>query len=128
MSATLIESSDEHHWVLLDHRIAELTFDGRAVRLRSWSLGASLEIRIGTSLTWRPANGAARTLAPDDPETLAPLLTLVRRQLSSVTIGKNDQLTLAFGDGSAIEVAGRLEGWRVDGGGSMEGINYPLEL
>ena len=46
MNAQLIESADEHHWVLLDHRVTQLVIDRSSIRIQTWSLDGSADIRL----------------------------------------------------------------------------------
>ncbi|HEX6533028.1 MAG TPA: DUF6188 family protein [Gemmatimonadaceae bacterium] len=126
MQASLIESSDEHHWVLLDHRITQLMVGTAAVRLQSWSLDGSLEIRLGAPFTLRMGKGSARTLDPADAPALAPMLSLLGRPLRSVTISRRGDLTLDMGSGTSIVASPhrRLDAWEVQGAGSLEGLAY----
>lgn len=126
MRTSLIESPDEHHWVLLDYRITQLALDGSSVRLLAWSLEASLELRLGAPFVLRTPAGGERRLDPDQPETLAPLLALLRRPLSSLTITRTGELTLQLGDGTTLAATAnaRRDSWDVNGGGALEGMVY----
>ena len=127
MGATLIESPDEHHWVLLDHQVTQLVVDARSFRIQTWSLDASAEIRCAAPFTLRQSSGAERVLDPTETETLAPLLSLLRRRLESITITRDGELTAAFTGGMSLVVAGgqrRAPAWEVQGGGALEGMSY----
>jgi hypothetical protein len=132
MGATLIESPDEHHWVLLDHQVTTLVIDATSFRVQTWSLDASAEIRCAAPFTLRQASGAERVLDPAETETLAPVLSLLRRRLESITVTRDGELTAAFSGGVSIAVAGgRPAGggrasprWEVQGGGALEGMSY----
>jgi hypothetical protein len=126
MSATLIESADEHHWVLLDHQVTELVVETRSFRIQTWSLDASAEIRCAGPFVLRQASGTERSLDPAESETLAPLLSLVRRRLETVTITRDGELTAAFSGGMSLVVGGgrRTTAWEVQGGGALEGMSY----
>ena len=131
MSATLIESPDEHHWVLLDHQVTQLVLDTSSFRIQTWALDASAEIRCAAPFTLRHASGAGRTLDPSETETLAPVLALLRRRLESITVSRDGELTAAFSGGVSLTVgrgAGasgrRGAGWEVQGGGALEGMSY----
>jgi hypothetical protein len=127
MQATLIESADEHHWVLLDHRVTQLVFDPGSFRLQTWSLDGSAELRLGAPFRLRLATGGAeRVLDPAATETLAPVLGLLRRAAESLTVTRAGALTLAFRDGAAVvaEAAGKGTAWEVTGGGVLEGMAY----
>ena len=132
MGATLIESPDEHHWVLLDHQVTQLIIDVGSFRLQTWSLEGSAEIRCSAPFTLRPASGTGRTIDPAETETLAPLLSLLRRRLESITVTRDGELTAEFTGGVSLVASGdRATGggrrgapWEVQGGGALEGMSY----
>lgn len=126
MGATLIESPDEHHWVLLDHQVIQIVVDGSSFRIQTWSLDGSADVRCSSPFTLRQSSGAERTIDPSETETLAPVLSLLRRRLESVTITRHGELTAAFSGGMSLVVnAGRrAAGWEVQGGGALEGMSY----
>jgi hypothetical protein len=130
VGATLVESPDEHHWVLLDHQVTSLVVDATSFRVQTWSLDASAEIRCAAPFILRQASGAERVLDPTDSETLAPILALVRRRLESITVTRDGELTAAFSGGLSLVVARRrgLLAWEVQGGGSLEGMSYRAAL
>jgi hypothetical protein len=129
VSATLIESPDEHHWVLLEHQVTQLVIDASSFRIQTWSLDASAEIRCAAPFTLRQASGAERLLDPADTERLAQVLSLLYRRLESITISRDGELTAAFSGGVSL-VVGRVAGgrraaaWEVQGGGALEGMSY----
>lgn len=126
MPASLIDSPDEHHWVLLDHRVTQLVFEAQAVRFESWSLDGSTEIRLAAPFTLRQPGGAERQLDPAETTTLAPLLALVRRRLTSLTIARDGELSADLDGGLSIIAAPstRADAWEVQGGGALEGLSY----
>jgi hypothetical protein len=126
MHASLIESEDEHHWVLLDHRVTEVHVTARVVRLRTWSLDGSVELSLSTPFVVRLGSGAAKTLDPSRPESLAPLLALVGKPVQSLTISRKGDATVAFDDGVTIEAGRdpRVVSWELLGGGILEGLGY----
>jgi hypothetical protein len=126
MGATLIESPDEHHWVLLDHQVTQLAVEAASLRIQTWALDASAEIRCSAPFTLRQSSGAERALDPSETETLAPVLTLLRRRLESITVTRDGELTAAFSGGMSIVVGGRRRtpAWEVQGGGALEGMSY----
>ena len=126
MGATLIESPDEHHWVLLDHQVTSLVVDATSFRVQTWSLDASVEIRCASSFTLRQSSGIERLLDPAETETLAPILSLLRRRLESVTVMRDGELTAAFSGGVSLVVGGRRgpAAWEVQGAGALEGMSY----
>ncbi len=126
MKASLIRSEDEHHWVLLEHRIVQVIVDPTAVRLQSWGLDGSIEIRLAALFTLVLPSGTRREMDPHTSESLAPLLTLLRRPLKALTITRAGELTSDFGDGTTLVAAPstRAEGWEVQGAGVLEGMSY----
>lgn len=125
MTASLIESPDEHHLVLLDTRVTQLSADARALRLQTWSLEASLEIRIGAPFTLRLGEGATRALDPELPESLAPTLALLQRPVRSLTMTVAGELVVVVGDGELrVRAHARRDAWEVQGAGALEGLLY----
>lgn len=126
MHASLIESPDEHHWVLLDHRVSELSISPRTVRVRTWSLDGSLELSLSGDFRLRLASGATRALAAGRTDALAPLLAVVGRGVQAVTVGRNGQVVMDLADGAAIEAGPdpRVVSWEMVGGGILEGLAY----
>ena len=126
MPASLIESDDEHHWVLIDHQITQLVVDLRSFRLQTWSLDGSADVRVAAACTLRLGGGGGRTLDPDSADSLAPSLGLLRRQIQSLTATREGELTLEFSNGAALTVRPhpRATAWEVHGGGSLEGLSY----
>ncbi len=104
MKAQLIESDEEHHWVLLDHRVTQLVIDRESIRIQTWSLDGSADIRLAAPFVSQLPSGATRGIDPRDTERLAPCLALVGVGVRSVTVTRQGTLTLAFGDGSTITV------------------------
>jgi hypothetical protein len=127
MRASLLESPDEHHWVLLDHRVTQLTVEAHALRLYSWALDGSTEARIAAPFTLRlTTGGGERTLDPVETPALAPVLALLRRRLASLTVTRDGELTLEFDGGMALTVrpSPRHDAWELQGGGALEGMAY----
>lgn len=129
MKAQLIESDDEHHWVLLDHRVTQLVIDRESIRIQTWSLDGSADVRLGAPFVSQLPNGATRTIDPRDTERLAPCLALVGLGVRSVTVTRGGTLTLAFSDGSTLTAPPdpRQTAWDVQGGGVLEGMAYAGE-
>ena len=126
MTATLDATPEQHSWSFEGHRITQLTIDPGAVRIATWTLQASAEIRLDTPFRFVEADGTARRIDPDEPEQLAPLLTLVGRAVEQLTVTRAGELEASFGDGSRLfawphplHVA-----WHVAGGGALEGMAY----
>ena len=126
MNAQLIESDDEHHWVLLDHRVTQLVIDRSSIRLQTWSLEGSADVRLAAPFFIQLASGARRQIDPAETERLSPCLVLVGLGVRSVTVTRTGTLTLAFSDGSSISASPdpRRQSWDVQGGGILEGMAY----
>ena len=126
MSATLDEFPDRHVWTLLDHRVTQFVVELGAVRLGTWTLHGSIEVRLGTAFTLRQADGIERLTDPDQPEQLAPLLTLVGRRIETFVVTATADLHLTFSDGTMLTSGPdpRYEAWQVQGGGALEGLAY----
>ena len=126
MSATFEQHDDRHLWTLADHRVTQLVVELGAVRLVTWTLDASLDVRLGTAFTLRQADGIDRVADPDEPERLAPLLTLVGRWAETLTVTNGAELVLTFSDGTLLAARPdpRYEAWQVQGGGALEGLTY----
>ncbi len=126
MISQLIESPDEHHWVLLDHRITEVAAETRTFRVQTWSLDGSIDLRVTAPCALRLPSGVRRDLDPAAPETLAPLLGLVGVGVRSLTITREGRLSLALVTDATLELppSTRAEAWSVQGGGVLEGMAY----
>ena len=126
MTAELHDAGDRHEWTLSGHRVTQLCVELASVRLHAWSLQASLDIRIAAPFTLREADGVDRDLDPRAPEQLAPLLTLVGRELTALVVDRQGMLTLALSDGTTLraESRARPEAFEVQGGGALEGLEY----
>jgi hypothetical protein len=129
VKAQLIESEDEHHWVLLDHRVTQLVIDRSSIRLQTWSLDGSADIRLAAAFSFQLVNGSTRHIDPVDTERLSPCLAWVGLGVRSVTVTRTGTLSLAFCDGSTITAPPdpRRSAWDVQGGGILEGMAYAGE-
>jgi Family of unknown function (DUF6188) len=126
MPATVDESHDRHDWTLVGHTVAQLCADARSCRIQTWSLDSSLEIRVGVPLRLTLADGTARTIDPEASEELAPLLTLIGREIRRLTVTRVGTLSVALSDGSVLDVSAHphAEAFHVSGGGALEGLMY----
>jgi hypothetical protein len=126
MTAILQESDERHDWTLGGHRITQLCVDLGACRIQSWSLRDSLEIRLAASFRLTLADGTVREINPEHSERLAPLLTMIGREILHLTVAKSGSLSLRLSDGSTIEIDShpRHAAFEVNGGGSLEGVAY----
>jgi hypothetical protein len=123
---TLDAFPDRHVWTLEQHRVTHLTVELGACRLLTWTLEASAEVRLGAWFTLRQADGEERVVDPDEPEQLAPLLTLVGRFLETLTIQRRGDLVLTFSDGTILTAGPHRvrDAWQIQGGGALEGLAY----
>jgi hypothetical protein len=126
MSATLDELPDRHILTLHEHRVTQLLVELSAVRLQTWTLGASTELRVAVPFALRQADGEDRRVDPAASEQLAPLLTLVGRQLEALEVGRDGALMVAFSDATVLRVTphARREAWQLQGAGALEGLVY----
>ena len=64
MSATFEERDDRHVWTLHDHRVTQLVVELGGVRLVTWTLHSSLDVRLRSNIAtlggalWRATGGA----------------------------------------------------------------------
>jgi hypothetical protein len=123
---TLDAFPDRHVWTLEQHRVTQLAVELGGCRLLTWTLEASAEVRLGAGFTLRQADGDERAVDPDEPEQLAPLLTLVGRFLETLTILRRGDLVLTFSDGTILTAGPHQvrDAWHVQGGGALEGLAY----
>jgi len=126
MTAELNDLGDRHEWTLSGHRVTQMSIDLTSVRLHSWSLQASLDIRFSAPFTLREADGASRVIDPRHPEQLAPLLTLIGRHIEWLAVERTGALRVALSDGTTLhtEPHPRYEAFDVQGGGALEGLEY----
>ena len=126
MSAEVSLSPDEHRWVLSGHRVTQLAVDLTSFRFQTWTLEASAEIRLVVPFSFHEPDGMLRRLDPDEPEQLAPLLSLLGRAIEVLVVTRRGELRLTFGDGSSLESNPhpRVDAWEVQGGGALEGMAY----
>lgn len=126
MAAKLDDSYDRHEWTLRDHRITQLCVDPGACRMQSWTLQDSLEIRLGARFRLTLFDGTSREIDPELPEQLAPLLTMVGREIVHMVVTRSGSLSVRLSDGSLIEIdsSSRYEAFQVNGAGALEGITY----
>ena len=126
MTADVSLSPDEHRWILSGHRVTQLAVDLTSLRFLTWTLEASAEIRLAVPFTFHEPDGVKRRLDPDEPEQLAPLLSLLGRSIELLVVTRGGGLKLAFGDGSSLECGAhpRMEAWEIEGGGALEGMAY----
>jgi hypothetical protein len=126
MTASLDESSDRHTWTFSNQPVTQVCLDRSSCRLESWSLHASLEIRLRTPFRLALPDGMSREIDPEAPETVAPILTLVDRQLLRMAVTRSASLEIDFSDGSMLTATAhhRNEAFEINGGGALEGMRY----
>ena len=126
MTADVALSPDEHRWTLTGHRLTQLAVDLTSFRFQTWTLAASAEIRVATPFVFHEPDGVRRRLDPEEPEQLAPLLSLLGRTIELLVVTRRGELRVAFGDGSVLESEPhpRANAWEIQGGGALEGMAY----
>jgi hypothetical protein len=87
-----------------DHRVTQLVIDRSSIRIQTWSLEGSGDVRLAAPFVVNLASGAARR-RPSDTERLSPCLALVGLGVRSVTVTRTGTLTLAFSDGSSLSAS-----------------------
>jgi hypothetical protein len=75
---------------------------------------------------YREPDGRELTIDPDRSETVVPLLGLLGRELRTIHVTRQGQLTAAFGDGSSLVVEPHptYEAWEATGDGELEEMKY----
>lgn len=126
MSVELDERGDEHHWILKGHRVTQLLVDLSSFRFQTWSLQASAEIRVGVPFEFIEPDGVHRTIDPEEPQQLGPVLSILGRDIDALTISRAGTLAVQLSDGSRLVVDShpRHEAWEIQGAGAMEGMQY----
>lgn len=126
MTAWVEEQGDAHEWTLEDHRLAEIAVDREGLRLRSWSMTESVDVRVLAPFRYAQADGSDREIDPREPEQLSPLLSLLGRLVLGATVGADGTLVLRFGDGSALTStpSRARDAWELLGAGALEGVSY----
>ena len=126
MKAELHESLDQHNWELQDVTVTQLVLDPGGLRIVAWHVDGSAEFRLGSPFSYTEADGLAREIDPEQAEQVSPLLALVSRPLTRVTVERSGGLELAFGDGSLLRIDPdpQFEAWEARGEGAFEGLAY----
>jgi hypothetical protein len=106
--------------------ITQVIVDPGSVRIVAWDIAGSLDIRLGSAFVYSEPDGRERTMDPEHPEQLAPLLTVVNRSLERATILRTGALLLRLGDGSSIrcDPDAHFEAWEARGVGALEAAAY----
>lgn len=126
MTASVEQRGDAHEWSLDGHRVAELAVDRDGLRLRSWSLTESVEVRVLAPFQYAQVDGSDRRVDPLEPEQLSILLSLLGRLVLGATVRAEGSLALRFGDGSVLTCPphGSRAAWELLGAGALEGLAY----
>lgn len=126
MSASLDESPERHAWTFDAQPVTQLCADRASCRLESWSLQASFEIRLSVPFRLTLPDGSSREIDPEASEQLAPMLTLIGREVMYMTVTRVGSLEVGFSDGSIVSAGShpRHEAFEVNGGGALEGMRY----
>ena len=126
MSAELEPLANEHRWRLSDRVVTQLVLDPSALRLHTWALDGSAEIRFAAPFSFSPPSGPPIIVDPEQPGTLAPVLELLNRALSTIVVHRTGELELTFADGTRLRADPhpRFEAWEITGSGSLEELSY----
>ena len=126
MSASLEETFDQHAWTFENQPVTQLCVHRTSCSLESWTLQALLEIRLSAPFRLSLPDGTSRAIDPEASEQVAPLLTLIGRAVTYLTVTRAGSLEVGFGDGSVLSTESHLrhEAFQVNGGGALEGLQY----
>ncbi len=126
MSAVLEQHPDRHLLSLDEHRVTQLVVELGAVRMLTWTLHDALELRLSVPFLVEQADGTERMADPQEPEQLAPLLTLLGRRAEELEAMQDGALSVAFSDGTILRLRphARHEAWHLQGAGGLEGLVY----
>ena len=96
------------------------------MRVQTWSLQDSLEIRFGAPFSFRDVDGRERDIDIEAPEQAAPLLSLLSLEIRAITVNRSGEMTVEFSDLSSITIAShpQYEAFEVTGSGDLERISY----
>ena len=126
MAASLEETFDRHAWTFENQPVTQLCVHRTSCSLESWTLQALLEIRLSAPFRLSLPDGTSRTIDPEATEQVAPLLTLIGRAVTYLTVTRAGTLAVGFGDGSVVSTEShvRYAAFQVNGGGALEGMQY----
>lgn len=110
----VVRHPDRHDWQFAGYRISALTFDLSSVRMQAWRLAGSINLRLNAPFSLGAADRGRVTLDPKNPQSCAPLLSLVGAELHQFTVTRAGTLTVQVA-GLTIEVAPHpaYEAWEV---------------
>ncbi len=124
--AHLHKTDDARTWDLSGYRATQFRIDAESVRVEAWTLSAAFDVRFGTPFQFTDAGGETIELDPENSVSLAPLLTLVGKDLATLVVTLDGELTLQFTDGSRLAAASHpaFEAWEVRGSGALGHVGY----
>jgi hypothetical protein len=125
MPAYLNEERDRHDWQVSDHRVTAIIFDLSSIRLQSWTLSASIEVRLGVPFDLSAAGHTYR-IDPEQPATGAPLLPLLGSEVHQLSVRRTGEMTLHLDDHVSIEVEphAEYEAWEAEFTGPFARSGY----
>lgn len=91
MPANFEQSPDQHTWTFESQPVTQVCVDRTSCRVESWTLQASLEIRFDAVFGLALADGTYREIDPDASEQVAPMLTLIGREVMRLVVHKTDR-------------------------------------
>jgi hypothetical protein len=110
---------------LRGRKVTRLAID-YVVKLEFTEPGPYAAISLSSRFHLRGASGASDDIDPAHPETVAPVLSLVRSQLSEVAIADPGVLTASFADGRTLIIGpGDYEAWEFVGPGHSRVVCLP---
>jgi Family of unknown function (DUF6188) len=99
---------------------------GHEVKLGFSEPGSYAAITLGGPFHMRGASGSRNDIDPGHPETVAPVLSVLRSQLSEVAIADPGVLSASFADGRTLIIGpGDYEAWKFVGPGHGRVVCLP---
>jgi len=113
---------------MLQCTVTQICFDASSVRLSSWSLTSTLEIRITIPFVLVQANGSRSEIDPEISKQLAPVLSLLRETIVSLQIETSGALKVLIGNGGQVVLEVPLhpeyEAFEIKGTGEFSDVQY----
>lgn len=126
MPAYLTETPEKHEWAISDHPVTSLIVDPSSVRLQAWTLQGMFELRFGVPFLLTPPEGTALEIDPERPQTVAPLLDLIGREVMRVHMTRSGSLVVELETGVrlTVEAHDRFEAWEAEFSGPFGDRGY----
>ena len=85
-------------WVLQGLEVTQIRFD-HSTHIHAWSQERDLLLILGSPFALQTVDGPAVRLAPEQSESLCPLLSLLFRPLTDFRVSSAGECRLTFADG-----------------------------